>query len=258
MGVEIWLNKNGHLERDTLSAALNEHGLYNTLTLDDVDSDGDMDILAGNQGLNNQFNTTTREPMEMFYGDFDGNGTVEPVISYYIDGKAWPIYSRDDLVQQIPSYNKKFLYYADYAKADIHAVLGENLASAKRYHASQMASMYFENNNGKFEAHQLPVEAQWYPVYNILSIMNGDFKHIVTSGNQAYARIKFGAYSTGKGDVFEVREFNDSTYFERLAPYHEGVYDGFRLKGDVRNAVVAGNKIIFGINDQRPLVYQFN
>ena len=101
----------------------------------DLDDDGDIDIVAGNQGLNDQFRTTQNEPLEMYYGDFDENGTSEPIISYYIDHKSWPIYSRDDLVQQIPSYNKRFLYYSDYAKADMKSIFGEKLTRAAHYAA---------------------------------------------------------------------------------------------------------------------------
>ncbi len=108
-------------------------------------NDGDIDIFAGNQGLNNQFITTAAEPMEMYYGDFDDNGTSEPVISYYIDHKPWPIYSRDDLMQQIPSYNKRFLQYSDYAKADMTDIFGEKLQTAIHYTASQMRQSVLEN-----------------------------------------------------------------------------------------------------------------
>jgi enediyne biosynthesis protein E4 len=81
--------------------------------------------------------------------------------------------------------------------------------------------------------------------------VNGDGqKDIITSGNQSYSRIKFGAYSTGKGDIF----INKGGFkFERMLP----VESGLNIRGDVRNSVVAGDKIIFGVNDSRPLVFSF-
>lgn len=251
MGVEMWMNKGNRFERDSSTAAMNEHGMYNNVTLADADGDGDLDILAGNQGLNNQYKTTEAEPMELFYGDFDGNGTTEPVISYYIDHKAWPIYSRDDLVQQIPSYNKKFLYYADYAKADINDVLGDKIKTAQRYYASQMATVWFENKNGKFVAHRLPKEAQWYPVYSISVVQRDSAVNIILAGNQSYSRIKFGAYGAGKGTVFESNR--EGGPFKLV----QTPYSAINISGDVRNAVVAGHSIIFGINDEKPLRYKF-
>jgi hypothetical protein len=249
MGVELWMNRGNYFEKDTASYS-SPHGLYNTVVATDIDGDDDIDIIAGNQGLNNQFVTTPDEPMEMFYADFDGNGTTEPVISYYIDHKSWPIYSRDDLVQQIPSFNKKFLFFSDYAKADMNAVFGDKLETAKHYTASQMASIILENNNGRFIEHQLPMEAQWYPLYTIVAIaVTGQNKDIVVGGNQSYSRIKFGAYGTGRGDVF-LNEGN--LKFKRVPPFMKS---GLNIKGDIRNAVIAGNKLIVGINNQQPLVY---
>jgi hypothetical protein len=224
--------------------------LFNTLTAHDIDGDGDMDILAGNQGLNNQFITTAEEPMELYYSDFDNNGTSEPVISYYIDHKPWPIYSRDDLMQQIPSYNKRFLQYSDYAKASMEDVFGEKLRTALHYTASQMSSLLLENNGKGFIKHQLPVQAQWYPIYNItVADVNRDGKmDIVAAGNQTYSRIKFGAYCSGKGDVFINK---DGFNFDILTPLQSGI----KISGDVRNAMAIDHHVIFGINDQRPLVY---
>jgi enediyne biosynthesis protein E4 len=244
MGVELWMNKGNHFEKDT-TAYSSPHGLYNTVVTSDIDGDDDIDIIAGNQGLNNQFTTSPAEPMEMFYSDFDGNGTTEPVISYYIDHKSWPIYSRDDLVQQIPSFNKTFLFFSDYAKSDMNDVFGDKLKTAKRYYASQLQSIILVNNNNKFTEQPLPEEAQWYPVYAI-TVTNQ--KSIITGGNQSYSRIKFGAYGSGRGDVFLNK---GHLKFDRLPP----IKSGLNVKGDIRNAVVAGDKLVVGINNQQPLVY---
>jgi len=251
MGIEVWLNKTKHLEKDTLFIrAVDQQGLFNTLVANDIDDDGDIDILAGNQGLNNQFVTTVTEPMEMYYSDFDDNGTAEPVISYYIDHKPWPIYSRDDLMQQIPSYNKKFLQYADYAKAGMEDIFGEKLRSARHYSASQMSSLILENTGKHFMVHPLPSQAQWYPIYSIkiLDVNKDGKKDFIAGGNQSYARIKFGAYGSGKTDVF----INKGNFqFERLP----AVKSGISIKGDIRNAIVIGDQLIFGVNNEQPLCY---
>ena len=252
MGIEVWLNKSSHFEKDPgFNQLSNQFGLYNAICASDMDGDGDMDIVAGNQGLNNQYVSSETEPMEMFYGDFDKNGTEEPVIAYYIDHKLWPIYSRDDLMQQLPSFNKRFIYYSEYAKADMNTIFGENINTAKHYTASQMSSIILENTGKGFVKHSLPIEAQWYPMYSI-SIMdvNGDGKKdIITGGNQAFARIKFGEYSASRGDVF----INQGALnFKTVPPAQSGI----KIAGDIRNIVSTSRQLIFGINNQKPLVFQ--
>jgi hypothetical protein len=115
-----------------------------------------------------------------------------------------------------------------------------------------MASLLLVNNNNKFTTQTLPMEAQWYPVYtvSIADVSDDGRKDVITGGNQSYSRIKFGAYGSGKGDVF-VQDVNGR--FTRIAP----VQAGLNVKGDIRSAVVTGNRIIFGINNERPLVYGF-
>jgi hypothetical protein len=41
--------------------------------------------------------------MSLYYKDFDGNGSVDPFLFYYIGDTTYPAFSRDDIVQQVPS-----------------------------------------------------------------------------------------------------------------------------------------------------------
>ena len=61
--------------------------------------------------------------MSIYFNDFDGNGSVDPVFCYYIDGVSYPAASRDDLTDQLPLQKKKFLRYSDYSTATISDLL---------------------------------------------------------------------------------------------------------------------------------------
>ena len=75
------------------------NGMWRSLIAADIDNDGDIDLVAGNLGLNCEYMSIPDEPMELFATDLDGNGKYRSVIFYYIkdkDGKknSFPAISR--------------------------------------------------------------------------------------------------------------------------------------------------------------------
>ena len=62
----------------------------------------------------------SKEPVSLYYNDFDGIGSIDPILCYYIDGIAYPAISKDDLTVQILSFKKNFLVYKDYSTATIN------------------------------------------------------------------------------------------------------------------------------------------
>ncbi len=59
-------------------------------------------------GLNTQFQASEKEPLEMYYKDFDNNGSVDPIFSFYIQHKRYPYLTRDELLAQLPALRKRF------------------------------------------------------------------------------------------------------------------------------------------------------
>ena len=88
-----------------------------------------------------------------------------------------------------------------------------------------MGSLLLENNGKGFRVQELPVEAQWYPLYaiSVTDVNKDGKKDLVIGGNETYARIKFGAYGCGKGDVL-INKGN--CRFERMPPALVGPESG--------------------------------
>ena len=109
--------------------------------------------------------------MQIIAKDFDRNGTLDPVCSYYVQGKSYPIYHRNLLLTQIPSLHNKFKTYEDYAKATMTDIFPENLLKDAYIRDSRFfESALIENlGNGSFKLHPLPVEAQTAPVFGVLA-----------------------------------------------------------------------------------------
>ncbi|HZG24190.1 MAG TPA: VCBS repeat-containing protein, partial [Chitinophagaceae bacterium] len=103
MPVKVFLNRQGKLT-DASSGYIKfpSSGWWNRIAGADFDGDGDQDLVIGNLGLNAQFKAAENEPACIYYKDFDGNGTIDPVFCYYIQGVSYPAFSRDDLTEQLP------------------------------------------------------------------------------------------------------------------------------------------------------------
>jgi len=167
MPVKVYLNKGGRLE-DSSEKYIHfpSAGWWNCIAAADLDGDGSPDLVLGNQGLNNQFRASEKEPLTLYYKDFDNNGTIDPVFCYYINGVSYPAVSRDDLTTQVPMLKKKFLEYHDYADAGIQNLFSAGeLKDAGPLRAEMLGTIWLQNKgDAGLKLRELPVEAQYAPV----------------------------------------------------------------------------------------------
>lgn len=255
MPVKIFINQNGKLIDESADyIKFPSNGWWNCIYAEDMDGDGDKDLVIGNYGLNTQFHCTEKEPMNLYSKDFDNNGSIDPILCYYIDGVSYPAASLDDLTDQLPSLKKKFPTYKDYAVATIHDLFtNEELKSASVLKAQTMQTMYLENQGSKgFLMHKLPLEAQYSPVYGITSVdANHDGKmDLLLCGNNTWTRIKFGRYSANHGVLL----LGDGKGNFSYVPQYKS---GLKIRGNIRSLVSVKSKgkvqIVVGINDSKAL-----
>ena len=108
------------------------------------------------------------EPLELTYKDFDNNGTIDPILTYYVQGKSYPFAGRDEMVNQIGVLRKKFPDYASYSTATLTDIFTPgDLKGARVLSATELRTVFYKNTGSKFEKHILPQEAQFSPVYAI-------------------------------------------------------------------------------------------
>ncbi|WP_299534510.1 VCBS repeat-containing protein [Ulvibacterium sp.] len=204
MGVRLFENSNGILEEITESAGLKDsEGWWNTIEQADFDADGDMDYVLGNFGLNSQLKATPQEPAELYFKDFDNNGSLDPILCSYVMGESYPVFSKDDLVGQLSGLKNRYINYSDYADQKITDIFApEELADAQILKSKNFASSYLENlGNGKFKLVPLPYSAQFAPVYGILILdFNKDNRlDLLLAGNFFGTRVKYGRYDANRG-----------------------------------------------------------
>jgi enediyne biosynthesis protein E4 len=258
MKLKMFLNKDGKLTDASEKYFPDAHsGWWNRLKFADMDGDGDMDLIAGNWGLNSPIKVSKTEPATLYYGDFDNNGSVDPLICYYIQGKSYPMASRDEMTDQIVSLRQKFPTYTSYSNTTLQDILTEDqLKSAKKLETDYLETTYFENDKGIFRAKKLPLEANFFPVY---AIATGDFDHdgkqdIILGGNTDHARIKIGKIDAGYGMMLKGDGKGNFAYVPQLE-------SGLSIRGCIRDIVQTGDKknekLIFTINNDTPQIYSY-
>jgi len=256
MPVKVFLN-NGISLTDVSSSYIHfeSNGWWNRIVPADMDNDGDIDLIIGNAGLNTQFSVTEKEPIELTYNDFDKNGSIDPILSYFIKGKSYPANSRDEIAEQIPFIKKKYLSYKTYSEATLKDMFTpEQSAGSHTLHANMMETIYLENKDGQFALHRLPVEAQYAPVYGIVAAdMNGDGnKDILLTGSNTWTRVKFGRYTANHGVLLVGNGKGNFNYISQEE-------SGLKIKGNIRSALlVSENKIVLGVNDEPALLLNIN
>lgn len=196
---KVYLNKEGVLSETHLPNNIN--GLWQTIITYDIDADGDQDILLGNWGKNTRFNVSSDQPLRMYYSDFDNNKVKETVLAYEINGKYYPVNSKDELASQMNVINKRFNDFEDFSFRPIEDVLtAEALEKAEISTIETLASGYLQNNEGSFtEFIELKDELQLAPINSFVeSDINGD-KGLIVNGNTYKVGTYHGAYTAFKG-----------------------------------------------------------
>jgi hypothetical protein len=162
-------------------------GLWQTVTADDIDNDGDADLILGNVGSNCYLKPASSAPVKMWIYDFDNNGTEEKIITRTYKGKDVPVFLKKDLTDQIPSLRKKNLKYVDFANKSIQElfpaeILQKAIVKTFNYSSSVIA---VNNGKGQFEIKVLPANVQFSSVNAILStdINNDGLKDLLMGGN---------------------------------------------------------------------------
>ncbi len=223
-GIDVFLRRENKFVKQSVT---NTSGWWGSLLPFDADGDGDIDVLATNYGLNTKLKTTEQQPVKLYHHDFDGNGRKEQLLTYYLQNKEIPFATKMDLEKQVPALKKQFLYAEDFANATLNDLFGtEKLKQAKLLTVTQFAHTLFINNNGTFEAQELPWQTQLNNYRTSLSINanNDALPDLLMLGNYYDNHVQtgrqdgdFGTILINKGNgQFEYNSFKGFTDLKQV------------------------------------------
>ena len=256
MPVRIFENKRGKLvELKNISALSKSNGWWSSIYPADIDADGDIDYWLGNAGKNLQIKASDEKPVQLFAGDFNKDGILDPILCYYVQDKSYPLASRDELLEQVNSLRKKFIKYETYADATINDIADQqDLNKSYKFEAYNLQSCWLENVGGKeFKLHPLPDLAQ---VSSVNGFAFDDFnadgsKEMLIVGNFYPYKAQLGRSDASTGLILDFKGVETNTPEVRSPVW---------FTGDIRDIAVLKfrsgvKRIVVSRNNDRAGVY---
>ena len=235
----------------------NFYGLWQTVTVTDLDGDGKQDLILGNIGENFYLTPDSTKPVKLWINDYDQNGTPDPFLTRTISGRDVPVFLKKDITDQFPSLRKLNLNYTDFAKKSIQQLFSDNLIKNSSVDTFNYCSsiIAYNDGHGKFTIQKLPPMLQVSNINTIAAVdVNNDNKmDLIFGQNKFEFPPQFGRLDAGFGDVL----INvDGSHFNLMD--HRS--SGLNITGEVKDIKeIAGRGIRFlllTINDQVPVLYK--
>jgi enediyne biosynthesis protein E4 len=228
-------------------------GLWTDLLIGDLDGDGRPELFVGNHGKNSQLFASDTQPMELLYKDFDGNGSMDAILSYYIQGEKYPSPSRDEVLGQVLFLKKRYLDFKSFSEVKMDDLFSpEERQGSHSIFINRLESSYYSlDENKKFQPVELPIQAQFSPVFAAASVdIDGDgTMDLIFGGNLFDTKLKLGRFDANQGSVL----LGNGKGGFRILPQAEL---GLSIKGEIRKIEVFGEYLLFYVKDEGIHLYK--
>ncbi|HIB70791.1 MAG TPA: CRTAC1 family protein [Candidatus Marinimicrobia bacterium] len=192
--------------------------------------------MATNWGLNTKYHVSEDHPLELYYDDFDRNGTLDIVEGHWDEEMKAMVPERglSCLSNGIGYIGSQISTFKRFGDSNLEQIVGPALNDAPRVEAVVLNHMLFLSNNNGFNSISFPVEAQFSPAFGaVVADMDGDgHEDVFLSQNFFAYQIETSRSDAGRGLWLK----GDGTGV--LAPV-PGQETGVKVYGEQRGAAVA-------------------
>lgn len=258
MPIALFLNDGNALKLHETPALKDTNGWWNSVTIADVNNDGHPDFVCGNWGLNTKFKASLKQPITLYNHDFDNNGQIDPIITYFHKELETPFASKDELTKQLPYLNKKFLSYSDFASALIRDLFDPSSLNeaTKKYVYELQSTIFINDGKGQFTKQPLPKIAQISSINAIYADdFNGDgFKDLLIVGNNFEISTQLGRLDALHGLILYHSQTNKMPF--------ESDFKTLQINGasrEIHKIKIKGlETFLIGRNNDSPFFYRYS
>lgn len=202
---------NGHFVDRTEEIGLAEYtGFWRGIDVGDFNADGRVDVVAANWGWNSRYgqppgaprspeSPRLAHPIRIYYGDFTGNGAVEPIEAHYLPSREEfvPYWGFSEIGEAMPYVRRHIQSFEGYSKASLQDIIGEKRGErANTKEVSTLSHMVFLKRDAggdpEYEGRALPWWSQLSAGFApSVADVNGDGAHdIILSQNFFATEVK--------------------------------------------------------------------
>jgi hypothetical protein len=233
------------------------YGWWNTVEAVDLDKDGDLDLVLGNNGSNFHYVPAPGKPMKMWINDFDNNGTIEQIVTLHEQGRDFPIHQKRELTNQLVTLKKQNLKASDYAKKSIDQLFPPEVIKRSLVKQVEVPESVIAVNegNGKFGIKELPFRVQLSCICGIscADVNNDGNLDLIMGGNNFEFKPQFSRLDASYGNVLLG---NGNLGFS----WQDYKASGFSIKEEIKHLIQfkdadGSGYLIAAINDAKPKVF---
>jgi hypothetical protein len=235
-------------------------GMWNVVEAADLDNDGDIDFIIGNQGSNTIHKTSSENPVKMWVNDFDNNGTIEQIMTNHKNGKDYPIHMKKELTAQLVSLKKQNLKASEYAKKSIDELFSASIFKNSIMKQSTISESIIAVNEGdwNYSVKKLPSRVQLSCVCGIVctDVNNDGNLDIIMAGNNFEFKPQYSRLDASHGSVL----LGDGSLDFKWQNYNTS---GFVIKNEVKHLKTISDKsgktyLLAAINNEKPKLFLIN
>jgi hypothetical protein len=214
MPMTIFTNRNGRFEK---SAVSNSSGWWQTVFVDDVNNDGNPDLLAGNWGYNNKFYSGKNGPLKLYVSDYDKNGHTDQLLSYTINDKEYPFLAKDEVERALPTLKKHYLLYAEYADVPMKDVFYGWIDTITPLVTERLGSaIFYGDGKGGFSISDLPASLQLAPILSFQKLNRTSTENVYICGGNFFDVIPYeGRYDAQPLAIFKIAKDKQVHYIHQ-------------------------------------------